>query len=93
MVIICILSTTWTVYGSPGHVSKRVNGSAIETLFCQLKHTTSGHLTGTNYEAAKATLLTQRQAKGKEAYRSASLYIAQSKLAKKWTTEKVNVGF
>ena len=35
---------------------KRVNGSAIETLFSQLKHTTSGHLTGANYEAAKATL-------------------------------------
>lgn len=69
----------------PGyHINpKRVNGSAIETLLSQLKHTTSGHLTGANYEAAKATLLTQRQAKGKETYRSTSLYIAQTKLTKK----------
>ena len=69
----------------PGyHINpKRVNGSAIETLFSQLKHTTSGHLIRANYEAAKATLLTQRQAKGKETYHSTSLYIAQTKLTKK----------
>ena len=62
---------------------KRVNGSAVETLFSQLKHTTGGHLSGVNYEAAKATLLTQKQSKGKETYRSTSLYIAQSKLIRK----------
>ena len=62
---------------------KRVNGSAVETLFSQLKHTTGGHLSGVNYEAAKATLLTQKQSKGKETYRSTSLYIAQSKLVRK----------
>ena len=63
---------------------KRVNGSAIETLLSQLKHTTSGHLTRMNYDTAKATVFTRRQAKGKEAYRSTSLYIAQTKLTKKW---------
>ena len=57
---------------------KRVNESAVETLFSQLKHTTGGHLSGVNYEAAKATLLTQTQSKRKETYCSTSLYIAQS---------------
>ena len=44
---------------------KQVNGSAVETLFSQLKHTTGGHLSGVNYEAAKAALLTQKQSKAK----------------------------
>ena len=69
----------------PGyHINpKRVNGSAVETLFSQLKHTTGGNLTGVNYEPAMATLLTKRQTKGKEDYRSASLYIAESELIRK----------
>ena len=44
---------------------KRVNGSAVETIFSQLKHTTSGNLTAANYESAKVTLLTRAQCKGK----------------------------
>ena len=51
----------------------RVNSSAVETIFSQLKHTTSSNLIA-NYESAKATLLTRVQCKGKDAYRSAALY-------------------
>ena len=66
---------------SPGyHVNpKRVNGSAVETIFSQLKHTTSSNLTAANYESAKATLLTRAQSKGKDAYRSATLYLWQTR--------------
>ena len=55
-----------------------LNGSAIKTLFAQLKHTTGGHLSATNYATAKATLLTKSQAKGRDEYRSAELYLRQS---------------
>ena len=69
---------------NPGyHVNpRRVNGSAVETIFSQLKHTSS-NLTAANYESAKATLLTRSQSKGKDAYRSASLYLRQSDLSRK----------
>lgn len=69
----------------PGyHINpKRVNGSAVETLFSQLKHTAGGNLSGVSYEPAMATLLTQKQTKGKDSYRSTSLYIAQSELIRK----------
>ncbi len=72
---------------NPGYFvnPRRVNGSAVETIFGQLKHITSSNLTATNYETAKATLLTRRQscAKGTEEYRSAKLYLRQSELSKK----------
>lgn len=70
---------------NPGyHINpKRVNGSAVETLFGQLKHTTASNLTAANYETAKATLLTRVQSKGKEAYRSDALYLRQSNLTRK----------
>lgn len=70
---------------NPGqHVNpKRLNGSAVETLFSQLKHTTSSNLTASNYETAKATLLTKLQSKGKDDYRSDTLYFRQSDLTKK----------
>ena len=35
----------------------RLNGSAVKTLFGQLKHTTGGNLSGANYTTGKATLL------------------------------------
>ena len=61
------------------HVNpRRVNGSAVETLFSELKHTTGGNLTGPSYETGKATILTKRLSKGKNQYRSAHLYIRQS---------------
>ena len=69
------------------HVNpKRVNGSAVETIFGQLKHTTSGNLTGRTYETAKATLLTKRQVQGgksKDDYRDTPLNIRQSNLLRK----------
>ena len=72
----------------PGHHvnPKRVNGSGVETLFGQLKHTTSGNLTGHTYETAKATLLTKRQiqnGKSKDDYRDTPLNMRQQKLLRK----------
>ena len=69
----------------PGHHvnPRRVNGSGVETLFGQLKHTTGGNLTGHSYETAKATLLTKRQVHGgkqKDDYRDTPLNIRQSDL-------------
>ena len=75
------------ISSNPGYYinPRRVNGSAVETIFGQLKHTTSSNLTAANYETAKATLLTKRQSctKGAEEYRSANLYLRQSELSKK----------
>lgn len=70
---------------NPGYYinPKRVNGSAVETLFGQLKHTTSSNLTAANYETAKATLLTKTQSKGQDSYRSTTLYLRQSDLSRK----------
>lgn len=73
----------------PGHHinPKRVNGSGVETLFGQLKHTTGGNLTGQTYETAKATLLTKRMVHGSETskddYRSTPLNIRQAELRRK----------
>lgn len=52
----------------PGHHinPRRVNGSGVEPLFRQLKHTTGGNLTGYSYETAKATLLTKRSVHGRK---------------------------
>lgn len=70
---------------NPGyHVNpKRVNGSAVETVSSQLKHTTGHNLTAANYESAKVTLLTRAQCNGKDTYHSASLYPRQSDLTTK----------
>ena len=67
---------------------RRVNGSAVETLFSELKHTTGGNLTGANYETGKATMLTKKLNKGTNQYRSIKLYIRQIELLKKQRTSK-----
>jgi len=77
----------------PGHHinPRRVNGSGVETLFGQLKHRTSGNLTGHNYESAKAVLLTRRQTlgvKSKDDYRDTPLNIRQSQLRRKPVAKK-----
>lgn len=77
----------------PGHHinPRRVNGSGIETLFGQLKHRTSGNLTGHNYGSTKAVLLTRRQAvgvKSKDDYRDTPLNIRQSQLRRKSVARK-----
>ena len=77
----------------PGHHinPRRVNGSGVETLFGQLKHRTSGNLTGHSYESAKAVLLTRRQVVGtkpKDDYRDTPLNIRQSQLRRKSVARK-----
>ena len=55
----------------------RLNGSAIESFFSKIKHTTSGHLSSTNYASARAALLTRGtigDKKHKDDYRSAPLH-------------------
>ena len=63
----------------------RINGSAVETLFSQLKHATSSQLSSVNYTSAKATILTRGSVLGKRAggYRSTPLYIRQHELKRK----------
>lgn len=64
----------------------RANGSAIETIFSQLKHASGHSLTAVNYETARAQLLTRRSVHGvhvKEDYRNAPLYIKDSELPTK----------
>ena len=56
----------------------RLNGSAIETFFSQLKHATSGQLSSANYSAARAAILTRgsvTQKKKSDTYRSSQLHI------------------
>ena len=72
----------------PGHHvnPRRVNGSAVETLFGQLKHTTGGNLTSCNYSTAKATMLTKRAIHGrklKDDYRDTPLCVRQPELKRK----------
>ena len=72
----------------PGHHinPRRVNGSGVETLFGQLKHTTGGNLTSCNYQTAKATMLTKRSIHGrkcKDDYRATPLCIRQPELRRK----------
>ena len=62
---------------------RRVNGSAVETLFSQLKNTSGGNLSAANYEASMATLLTKKQTKVRESYRSTNLYMRQLDLHRK----------
>ena len=47
---------------NPGHHInlKGLNGSAVETVFGQLKYITGGQLTAETYETAKASLLTKQ---------------------------------
>lgn len=66
----------------------RLNGSAVETLFSQLKHATSGHLSVTNYATARSAVLTRGSIHGKVryhhgGYRNAPLYIRRHSLLRK----------
>ena len=61
----------------------RVNGSAIETLFSQLKQGSGGTLTASSYSSARSKLLTKRAVHGphvKDSYRDAPLYIRETEL-------------
>ena len=73
---------------NPGHHvnPKRVNGSAVETIFGQLKYITGGQLTAGIYETAKASLLTKQcvhETRTKDEYRNTPLYIRETKLQRK----------
>ena len=43
----------------------RINGSAVETFFSQVKHATSGHLSATNYATARSAVITRGSVHGK----------------------------
>lgn len=65
----------------------RLNGSAIETLFSQLKFISHGDLSATRYPQALASLLTKgsihaRPVAGSNSYRDVILYIRQHELTK-----------
>lgn len=69
----------------PGYyvIPLRANGSAIETIFSQLKHASGGSLTAVNYESARAQLMTKRSVHGphvKDDYRNAPIYVKESEL-------------
>lgn len=65
---------------------RRLNGSAVETVFSQLKYITNGQLTAATYQTAKASLLTKQSVSGtrtNDDYRDTELYIRESCLQKK----------
>ena len=73
---------------NPGHHinPRRLNGSAVETIFSQLKYITNGQLTAATYPTAKASLLTKQSVCGtrlKDDYRDTELYIRESRLQRK----------
>ena len=66
----------------------RLNGSAVETLFSQVKHATSGHLSSCNYATARSSVITRGTIHGalrrhQGDYRSAPLYVRRDALQKK----------
>lgn len=60
----------------------RLNGSAVETLFSQLKHAAGGHLSSINYSSARASIITRRAVHKttSDDYRQAPLFIRQDEL-------------
>ena len=59
----------------------RANGSAVETIFSQLKHGSRSGLTAVSYGPARAQLLTKRHVLGYvDQYRDAPLYIHTNEL-------------
>ncbi len=72
----------FTKYGDNFFLSpKRLNGSAIETLFSQLKDRAGGKLSSTNYATARASYLMQvaihGRRHGEAEYRNVPLYVRQ----------------
>ncbi len=64
-------------------VPLRANGSAIETIFSQLKHGSGGTLTAVSYGSARAQLMTKRSVHGphvRDSYRDAPVYVRESEL-------------
>ena len=65
----------------------RLNGSAVKTLFSQLKFISHGDLSATRYPQALASLMTKGSIRGQKvagscSYRDAALYVCQYELTK-----------
>lgn len=61
----------------------RVNGSAVETLFSQLKDGSGGTLTGVSYASVRAKLITKRTVHGAhvgDPYRDAPLLLNRHRI-------------
>ena len=61
----------------------RLNGSAVETIFSQLKNITGSNLMASNYASARAALLTKKTVTKRTTdsdYREAPLFIREHKL-------------
>ncbi len=63
----------------------RLNGSAVETVFSQLKYATGGNLMSTNYASARSSILLRGSVSGKskDDYRNAPLFVRKHSLKKK----------
>ena len=64
----------------------RLNGSALETIFSQLKFNMNGQLSSVNYSAALTTLKLKRRIhgwRGKFVYRKTPLYVREISLKRK----------
>ena len=64
----------------------RANGSAVETVFSQLKHGSRGSLTAVTYGSARSQLLTKHSIHGphiRDEYRDAPLYVQNTELPTK----------
>ena len=64
----------------------RLNGSALETIFSQLKFNMDGQLSSVNYPAALTTLKLKRRIhgmRGKFVYRRTPLYVREITLKRK----------
>lgn len=77
----------------PGYYTSplRANGSAIETIFSQLKHSSRGTLTAVSYSSARAQLLTKRSVRGPhvhDKYRDAPMYVKESELSSRKCIKK-----
>ena len=68
-------------------VPVRLNGSAVETLFSQMKYSAGGHLSSTNYSTAISSILIKKQVRGQGVkdtdYRNVSLNLLSQTLRKK----------
>lgn len=74
----CCRNPGYTIY------PVRLNGSAIETFFSQLKYAAGSHLSIVNYATARASILTRGNVKPKRSimYRNAPLHIRRHPLHK-----------
>ena len=65
----------------------RLDGSAVETLFSQLKYSAGGHLSSTNYATARSSILIKKQVKGHNVkdkeYRNVNLNFLNQSLRRK----------